>query len=82
LRGLGLPTGSLALSLAGFNLGVEAGQLAIVLVFLPLAFLSRSTWAYRRLALGGGSIVTAAVASTWLVERAFDTSVFSALAAR
>ena len=32
LQDLGLPTGSLALSLAGFNLGVEAGQLAIVVV--------------------------------------------------
>ena len=82
LQDLGLPAGSLALSLAGFNLGVEAGQLAIVLVFLPLAFLSRSTWAYRRLVFGGGSLVTAAIASVWLVERAFDASVFSALAAR
>jgi hypothetical protein len=82
LHDLGLPAGSLALSLAGFNLGVEAGQLAIVLVFLPLAFLSRSTWAYRRLVFGGGSLVTAAIASVWLVERAFDASVFSALAAR
>ena len=82
LHDLGLPAGSLALSLAGFNLGVEAGQLAVVLVFLPLAFLSRSTWAYRRLVFGGGSLVTAAIASVWLVERAFDASVFSALAAR
>jgi hypothetical protein len=82
LQDLGLPAGSLALSLAGFNLGVEAGQLAIVLVFLPLAFLSRSTWAYRRLVFGGGSLATATIASVWLVERAFDASVFSALAAR
>jgi len=82
LQDLGLPAGSLALSLAGFNLGVEAGQLAVVLVFLPLAFLSRSTRAYRRLVFGGGSLVTAAIASVWLVERAFDASVFSALAAR
>jgi hypothetical protein len=82
LQDLGLPAGSLALSLAGFNLGVEAGQLAIVLVFLPLAFFSRSTWAYRRLVFGGGSLVAAAIASVWLVDRAFDASVFSALAAR
>ncbi|HKU86757.1 MAG TPA: HupE/UreJ family protein [Casimicrobiaceae bacterium] len=82
LQDLGLPAGSLALSLAGFNLGVETGQLAIVLGFLPLAFLSRSTWAYRRLVFGGGSLVTAAIASVWLVERAFDASVFSALASR
>ena len=82
LHDLGLPTGSLALSLFGFNFGVEAGQLAIVLVFLPLAFALRSTWTYRRLVFGGGSIAVAAVASIWFVERAFDVGVFSALAAR
>ena len=82
LHDLGLPAGSLALSLTGFNLGVEAGQLAIVVVFLPLAFALRSTWAYRRLVFGGGSIAIAAVASVWLVERAFDVGVIGALAAR
>ena len=70
LHDLGLPAGSLALSLFGFNLGVEAGQLAIVLLFLPFAFTLRSTWTYRRLVFGGGSAAIAAVASVWLVERA------------
>jgi hypothetical protein len=72
LRDLGLPTGSLALSLFGFNVGVELGQLAIVSAFLPLAFLLRSTWAYRRVVLTGGSAAIAAVAGVWLVERAFN----------
>ena len=81
LADLGLPAGSLALSLAGFNLGVEAGQLAIVALFVPVAFALRATWAYRRLALGGGSLAIAALASVWLVERAFGVGVFSALAA-
>ena len=35
LSDLGLPQQALALALVGFNVGVEAGQLAIVLVFLP-----------------------------------------------
>jgi len=82
LQDLGLPTGSLALSLFGFNLGVEAGQLAIVAVFLPLAFALRSTWAYRRVMFAGGSVAIAAVATVWLVERAFDLALFSALASR
>ena len=81
LADLGLPAGSLALSLAGFNLGVEAGQLAIVALFVPVAFALRATWAYRRLALGGGSLAIAALASAWLVERAFGVGIFSALAA-
>jgi hypothetical protein len=82
LHDLGLPAGSLAPSLAGFNLGVEAGQLAIVVLFLPLAFALRSTWAYRRMVFAGGSVAIATVASVWLVERAFNVGVFSALAAR
>jgi HupE/UreJ protein len=82
LHDLGLPAGSLALSLAGFNLGVEAGQLAIVVVFLPLAFALRSTWAYRRVVFAGGSAAIALVASVWFVERALDVGVFSALAAQ
>ena len=81
LADLGLPTGSLALSLAGFNIGVELGQLAIVAAFLPMAFALRSTWAYRRVVLAGGSTAIVAIAGAWLVERAFDLSLFAALAA-
>jgi hypothetical protein len=77
LAGLGLPRGALAASLAGFNLGVELGQLAIVAVVLPLAFALRSTRAYRRVLLPGGSLAIAIVALAWLGERAFDVPVFS-----
>ncbi len=72
LQDLGLPTGSLALSLFGFNIGVELGQLAIVATFLPVAFALRATWSYRRVVLGGGSLAIAAIAGVWLVERAFE----------
>lgn len=72
LSDLGLPQGTLVLALVGFNLGVEAGQLAIVAAFLPIAFALRHTWFYRRLVLIGGSIVIAILASIWLVERAGD----------
>ena len=72
LRDLGLPQDALVLALVGFNLGVEAGQLAIVAAFLPVAFALRKTWFYQRLILWGGSILIAALASVWLVERAFD----------
>ncbi len=80
LQDLGLPRGSLALSLFGFNLGVEAGQLALVAAFLPVAFAVRATLAYRRVALVTGSALIAAVAAVWLVERAFNVPVFAALA--
>ena len=77
LLDLGLPQSALLLSLVGFNVGVEVGQLAIVAVFLPLAFAARRTVAYRRVVLLGGSAVIALVALVWLVERVGDVKVIS-----
>ena len=72
LADLGLPREALALALLGFNLGVEAGQLAIVAAFLPLAHALRRSRFYRWVVLWGGSLAIAAVAAAWFVERAFD----------
>jgi hypothetical protein len=72
LGDLGLPTGALVLALVGFNVGVELGQLAIVAVFLPLAFALRGTLLYRRGVLVGGSLGVALLAAAWFVERAFE----------
>ena len=76
LAELGLPTNALAVSLVGFNVGVELGQLAIVAVFLPLAFALRHTPLYQRGVLLGGSWAALLVALAWFVERAFDLSIF------
>jgi hypothetical protein len=72
LADLGLPSGALALALVGFNVGVELGQLAIVLVFLPLAFALRRSGFYRRWVMVAGSIFIALLAGVWFVERAFE----------
>lgn len=77
LLDLGLPKTALVLSLVGFNVGVELGQLAIVAVFLPLAFAARGTVAYRRVVLLGGSSVIALIAVVWLFERVVDFKVIS-----
>jgi hypothetical protein len=77
LLDLGLPKTALLLSLVGFNAGVEIGQLAIVAVFLPLAFAARRTLAYRRFVLIGGSGVIALVALVWLFERVADFKIIS-----
>jgi hypothetical protein len=74
LKDLGLSSGSLAISLFGFNLGVELGQLAIVVTFVPLAFALRKTRFYRVAIMGAGSAAVALIASIWFVERAFDIS--------
>ncbi len=68
---LGLPTNALVLALVGFNVGVELGQLAIVALFLPLAFWLRGTAFYRVGVLKGGSLIVALLATWWLVQRAF-----------
>jgi len=47
LLDLGLSSTVLGVSLFGFNVGVELGQLAIVAVFLPIAFLVRRSKFYR-----------------------------------
>jgi hypothetical protein len=72
LADLGLPQGALALSLVGFNVGVELGQLAIVAAFLPLAYLLRHGLFYRRVVLTGGSALIVVLATVWLAERALD----------
>jgi hypothetical protein len=73
---LGLPQEALVLSLVGFNLGVEVGQLAIVAVFLPLIFWLRNTPFYRRGIFVGGSMLTMAIALVWLAERVLDLQLF------
>ena len=77
LQDLGLPQGALVLALVGFNLGVEVGQLAIVMAFLPFAYVLRASWLYRRLIFLGGSAATVLVAGTWLVERALNVKLLS-----
>ena len=72
LADLGLPREHLLVALLGFNVGVEAGQLAIVALFLPLAYAMRDTWAYRRAVVVGGSAAIALIAAVWMIERAFD----------
>nr|WP_314863082.1 HupE/UreJ family protein [uncultured Undibacterium sp.] len=78
LADLGLPQSALVLALVGFNVGVELGQLAIVAVFLPLAYLTRKTWMYQKLILNGGSVAIVLLAAIWLCERVFDLRIFPA----
>ncbi len=76
LMDLGLPRKNLVLTLFGFNVGVEIGQMCVVAAFLPLAYLARRSVFYRRVGLVAGSVVIAVVASVWFVERAFVLRIF------
>lgn len=72
LADLGLPQATLLLALVGFNVGVEIGQLAIVSVFLPIAYAMRKTWFYRHVVFQAGSVLIILISLVWLVERGFD----------
>lgn len=72
LLDLGLSSTALALSLFGFNLGVELGQLAIVLTFLPMAYLLRATAFYRWGVMRAGSVLVGVIACIWMYERLFN----------
>jgi hydrogenase/urease accessory protein HupE len=72
LREFGLPQEALGWSLFSFNVGVEIGQLAIVLVVATLlaAIRERSDAIGFRVAYGG-SIVVVLAGSYWFLERLF-----------
>jgi hypothetical protein len=54
----------------GFNIGVELGQIAIVVVLFPLLFSLRKSWSYEPFVLKGVSAVLILVSSWWFVQRA------------
>jgi len=72
LREMGLPARALGTSLFSFNLGVEVGQLMVVVVVATAlaALRSRSELAGRRIVLAG-SIVVIAAGAFWFVQRVF-----------
>ena len=69
LLDLGLPASALLAALGGFNIGVELGQLAIVGVFLPLAWALRHTWFYRWVVVAGGSVAIVVLGVFWTLQR-------------
>lgn len=54
-----------------FNIGVELGQVLIVIVVFPILFVLRRWTGYPRWILHAGSTLVAIIAAYWFVERAF-----------
>ncbi len=70
LRELGLPTIGLVRSLIAFNVGVEAGQLVIVIVLFP-AIVGLTNWKYGSIVRKMISGAIALCGLGWLMDRAF-----------
>jgi len=68
LEPLALPPWNLAMAVVGFNLGVEAGQAAVIILMLPLG-LWMSRWPWRARVIQALSLVLALVGLAWFVQR-------------
>jgi hypothetical protein len=71
LADMGLPHGARLISLVSFNLGIEIGQLAVVLAVMPIIYAARAGTIYRRAVMPYGSAAIAALALVWFIQRAF-----------
>jgi hypothetical protein len=72
LGDLGFSSWYRLVSLLGFNLGIEAMQLTVVVVTLPSLLLVSRVRAYAVLRIGGACFAAIA-AIGWIVERSFNT---------
>jgi len=75
LAELNLPRADFAWALLQFNLGIEAGQLAIVLVATTVLFTLRRWPGYARVVIGGGPAVAIAIGALWFIERTANVSI-------
>lgn len=69
---LGLPSDQRVLALLAFNIGVEAAQLALVALVVPISFVFRHSTLYRRAVIIPGSVVISLIGVIWLIQRAFE----------
>ena len=67
----GLGGDFLVLSLLGFNVGVELGQLAIIIAVFPLLFMIRKLPVYSYI-LKWGSVLLIFISLYWCIERGFE----------
>jgi hypothetical protein len=69
LKRLGLPPGDEAIALVSFNLGVEAGQIAVIAAaFLLVGWARNRPW-FRPRVVAPASLAIAGVGAWWLIER-------------
>ena len=72
LLNLGLEKTALAISLFGFNVGVEIGQLFIVCIFMFFTATVHRHWWYHTFIFKGGILITTGLSCIWIFERIFN----------
>ena len=75
LAELNLPTADFAWALLEFNVGLELGQLLIVVSVTAVLFLLRQRPRYRSWVIRGGSYAAIVVGVLWLIERTANVSI-------
>jgi hypothetical protein len=75
LAELNLPTAAFAWALLQFNLGLEIGQLLIVVSATTALFLLRKRMQYLVWVIRGGSMTAMLIAALWLIERTANVSI-------
>ena len=68
---LGVLGEHMALSLFGFNLGVEIGQIVVICIIFPVIYFFRRYVFYPKIIMRYGAAIMILVASFWLFERVF-----------
>lgn len=73
LLDLGVASDKSIVPLLAFNVGIETGQLLIVMVVLPVIYTIRHSRIFRLWIFKGASIASILIASGWMLERSFLT---------
>ena len=75
LNELGMPQYSMATALVSFNIGVEIGQIAIILFMylITIKISNQKNW-YRQAIVIPANIMISLVAFYWTIERIFFTN--------
>ncbi len=74
LRELGVGQSKFVFSLLSFNVGIEAGQLVVIAIVLPILLLLRKT-KYNRLSIQVLGTLIGVVGILWAIERVFGYSI-------
>ena len=68
---IGMPTDAFFTALLAFNIGVEVGQLSVIVIAFVLVFWMRNRPSYRRWIVVPVSSAIAVIGLYWTIERTF-----------